>query len=261
MLSLQLNRRGQKADRRKSPVRDRRTRETGDRRRGIDRRWPWMRSVGLAVAMWLGLRVFVVQAFDIPSGSMEGSLMTGDVVFVTKGMFGAAIPGTNRHLPAVREPRLGEILVFHSVEGRWDMVKRMVGEAGDTLEMVDGHLLRNGDAVNEPYAVHTNIRRHAAARERAEMLRWQLPHYIGIDPRKYDPDVQNWGPIVVPQGQYFMLGDNRDDSRDSRYWGFVPRENIIGTPLIVSFSYDQNAKSSWPLLTAIRWDRLLTRPQ
>ena len=250
-----------RADRRRNPARDRRERPTADRRRGFDRRWSWMRSVALATGMWLGLRLFVVQAFDIPSGSMEGTLMTGDVLFVSKATFGAEIPFTHRHLPAVREPRLGEILVFHSTEGHWDMVKRMVGMGGDTIAMADGILYRNGERVIEPYAVHANAARHEGPRGRAMMRAWQLPHYIGYKPARYLPDVQSWGPLVVPAGQYFMMGDNRDDSRDSRYWGFLPREKVIGTPLMVYFSYDPASWHSWPLISAIRWDRLFAQPR
>jgi signal peptidase I len=259
---LSLSRRDRSArDRRENPARDRRGRETADRRSGIDRRWPWKRAVTLAVAMWLGLRVFVVQAFDIPSGSMEGTLMTGDVLFVSKATFGAEIPFTGHHLPAFREPKRGEILVFHATEGPWDMVKRMVAQAGDTIAMAGGTLYRNGVKVHEPYAVHENAHRSENRHARALMRQWQLPHYVGADPASYNPDVQNWGPLLVPAGHYFMMGDNRDDSRDSRYWGFLPRANVIGTPLMVYFSHDPASPHHLPILSAIRWDRLFAQPR
>ena len=114
-----------------------------------------------------------------------------------------------------------------------------------------------GERVIEPYAVHSNVTRREGPRTRAAMRAWQLPYYIGANPARYVPDVQNWGPIVVPAGEYFMMGDNRDESKDSRYWGFLPRRNIIGTPLVVYFSYD----AAYPLLSAIRWDRLFAQPR
>lgn len=246
-------------DRRQNPAPERRARPTADRRRGLDRRWHWTRSLAIAAVAWLTLRLFVVQAFDIPSGSMEGTLMTGDVMFVNKAGFGAEIPFTRFHVPALREPRRGEILVFRSVEGKWDVVKRMVGMPGDTVAMRDGRLIRNGTPVIEPYAVHARPNRSETRRERRLMSKWQAPFYVGGD-SAYLPDVQNWGPLVVPAGHYFMLGDNRDDSRDSRYWGFLPRRNVVGTPSLVYFSYDPASARSMPALTAIRWNRIFARP-
>lgn len=250
------------SDRRQNPVPDRRESARDDRRRGIDRRWAGRaRTAALAVGTWLALRLFVVQAFDIPSGSMEGTLMTGDVMFVSKAGFGAEIPLLHKHLPAFRQPRQGEILVFRSVEGRFDMVKRLVGMPGDTVAMANGHLYRNYERVSESYAVHADSMRSENAATRRMMRAWQLSHYVGGHPRSYAPDVQHWGPLVVPAGSYFMMGDNRDDSRDSRYWGFLPRANVVGSPLVVYYSYDPSSWRALPLLTAIRWDRIFSRPE
>ena len=216
----------------------------------------------MLAGLWLCSRLFLVQAFDIPSGSMSNTLLAGDVMWVGKGMFGAGIPLTRLHLPGFRDPRLDEILVFKSVDGDYDVVKRVVGLPGDTLSMAGGRLVRNGREVSEPFAVHVDRARQESIRIRREMRAWQLPYYVGADPAMYQPDVQHWGPIVVPAGHYFMMGDNRDDSRDSRYWGFLPRENVLGTPLMVYFSYDpvKKAKEHLSLLKTIRWDRLFSRP-
>jgi signal peptidase I len=93
------------------------------------------------------------------------------------------------------------------------------------------------------------------------MRHWQLPHYIGRDTAAYAPDLNNWGPIVVPADSFFMMGDNRDGSYDGRYWGFLPRANVRGRPLIVYYSYDPNTYKPAPYFTNIRWGRLFTTPE
>ena len=222
-----------------------------DRRR--HRRWfsGKMKTIPIALACWLTLRIFILQAFDIPSGSMSNTLQVGDVMMVEKALYGATIPFTTLRLPALREPRRGEILVFRSVEGDFDMVKRLVGVPGDTLQMVNGQLFRNGQRVAEPYTVHIAARRSESGAERLAMRTWQLPFFVGDDKADYHPDVQHWGPIVVPKGDLFMLGDNRDDSRDSRYWGFLPRTNVVGKPWFLSFSMDRSRPG-----LGVRWDRV-----
>jgi signal peptidase I len=92
------------------------------------------------------------------------------------------------------------------------------------------------------------------------MRRWQVSHLVGRDPATYQPDLHDWGPIVVPPDSFFMMGDNRDSSYDGRYWGFLPRLNVRGRPLIVYFSYDKNSYKPLPFLSAIRWGRLLATP-
>ena len=216
-----------------------------------------MKAIPIAIACWLTLRIFLLQAFDIPSGSMSNTLQVGDVMMVEKALYGATVPFTNLHLPALREPRRGEILVFRSVEGDFDMVKRLVGVPGDTLEMVAGRLIRNGHAVAEPYAVHVAGGRSEGAAARIAMRLWQLPYFVGADAGDYRPDVQHWGPLVVPKGSLFLLGDNRDDSRDSRYWGFLPRANVVGKPWFLSFSLDKSRAG----MGTVRWDRLGVEPQ
>ncbi len=210
-----------------------------------------MKAIPIAIAGWLTLRIFILQAFDIPSGSMSNTLQVGDVMMVEKALYGATVPFTTLRLPALREPRRGEILVFHSVEGDFDMVKRLVGVPGDTLQMVNGQLIRNGRHVAEPYAVHIAARRSESVAERTAMRAWQLPFFVGANKGDYHPDVQHWGPLVVPKGELFMLGDNRDDSRDSRYWGFLPRINVVGKPWFLSFSVDRSRPG-----LGVRWNRV-----
>ncbi len=223
--------------------------------------WEWTKSILVALVVWLFLRTFLVEAFRIPSGSMENTLLVGDFLFVNKAVFGAEIPFTGRYLPAVREPVRGDVLVFDSVEEEGlKVVKRLMGMAGDTLQMKAGAVYRNGQLLDEPYAVHQNLAKSEDRANRLKMRRWQIRHLVG-DTTNYAPDLQHWGPIVVPPDSLFMMGDNRENSYDGRYWGFLPRSSVRGTPLIVYYSYDPNI--TWKILrpiTAIRWSRLFSHP-
>ena len=210
--------------------------------------WEWTKSIVVALLVWFLLRTFLVEAFRIPSGSMENTLLIGDFLFVNKALYGAEVPVLHARLPAVREPRRNDILVFDSVEEEGlKVVKRLIGMPGDTLSMEAGQLYRNGQRVDEPYVLHSDPHRSEDPVQR--------------DTATYQPDLQDWGPIVVPADSFFMMGDNRDSSYDGRYWGFLPRANVRGRPLIVYFSYDQNSWKSLPFLTAVRWGRIFTQPK
>jgi signal peptidase I len=224
--------------------------------------WDWTKSIIVALVVWFFLRTFLVEAFRIPSGSMENTLLIGDFLFVNKALYGAEVPIIHTRLPAVREPKRDDILVFDSVEEEGlKVVKRLIGMPGDTLSMENGELFRNGERVHEPYAVHSDPTRSEDPIQRAKMREWQLPHLVQRNPDKYQPDLQEWGPIVVPRDYFFMMGDNRDSSYDGRYWGFLPRKNVRGKPLVVYFSYDPSSWRALPFLTAIRWGRLFTSPE
>jgi signal peptidase I len=224
--------------------------------------WDWAKSIIVALVVWFFLRTFLVEAFRIPSGSMENTLLIGDFLFVNKALYGAEVPIIRTRLPAVREPKRDDILVFDSVEEEGlKVVKRLIGMPGDTLSMENGELFRNGARVNEPYALHSDPTRSEDPIQRAKMREWQLPHLVNRDASAYQPDLQEWGPIVVPPNSYFMMGDNRDSSYDGRYWGFLPRKNVRGKPLVVYFSYDPSSWRALPFLTAVRWSRLFTSPE
>lgn len=221
----------------------------------------WAKSIAIALVVWMVLRTFLIEAFRIPSGSMENTLLVGDFLFVNKALYGAEVPFTGRRLPAVREPKRGDILVFDSVEEEgMKVVKRLIGMPGDTLSMTEGDLYRNGVKVDEPYAIRSDPNKSEEPMQRAKMRQWQVKHLVGRDPATYQPDLHDWGPIVVPPDSFFMMGDNRDSSYDGRYWGFLPRLNVRGRPLIVYFSYDKSSYKPAPFLSAIRWGRLLTTP-
>ena len=219
----------------------------------------WTKSILFAVVAWLILRTFLIEAFRIPTPSMENTLLIGDFLFVNKAVFGPEIPFTGIRLPAVREPRRNDILVFDSVEEDLDVVKRAVGVPGDTLEMRGGDLFRNGARVEEPYAIRSDPSRSESRDMREKMRAWQVKYLAGRDPAAYAPDLHDWGPIVVPAGSYFMMGDNRDESYDGRYWGFLPRNNVRGTPVFVYYSFNAESWRTLPWLTDIRWGRIFDR--
>lgn len=224
--------------------------------------WEWIKSIAVALVVWLFLRTFLLEAFHIPSGSMERTLLVGDVLFVNKAVFGPEIPFLGKRLPAWREPRRSDILVFDSVEDEGlKVVKRLIGMPGDTLEMRAGQLIRNGQAVEEPYAVHDKPSWLGDPGQQEQMRSWQVKYLAGRSAEDYRPDPQNWGPIVVPADSFFMMGDNRDSSYDGRFWGFLPRANVRGTPLVIYFSYNQQSWRPLPILTDIRWRRIFTRPK
>jgi len=167
----------------------------------------WTRSILIAFILFLVIRTSVVEAFKIPTSSMEGTLLVGDFLLVNKAIYGARIPGTDVLLPALAEPERGDVIVFHPPhELEKNYVKRVVGAPADTLH----------------------------------------------------PTRDNWGPIVVPQGRFFVLGDNRDNSEDSRYWGFVTRDQIRGRPWMVYYSFEPSLDVPVSWLSKVRWARLGT---
>ena len=220
--------------------------------------WEWVKSIAVALVIWLVVRSLLVEAFRIPSGSMENTLLIGDFLFVNKTLYGAEIPLTNKHLPPVREPRRLDIVVFRSVEDpRVNVVKRVVGMPGDTLSMKENVLELNGKPVDEPYVIRTDP---ASDPGLPEMRAWQVKYLVGRDAASYRPTLHNWGPVVVPADSFMVMGDNRDNSLDSRYWGFLGRDRIRGRPLMIYYSYNKEGMLPLPFLTAIRWGRIFSAP-
>ena len=218
----------------------------------------WARSLVVAVVGLLFFRTFLLATSVISSGSMEGTLLVGDYLLVNKVALGTTIPFTNARVPGYAEPEYGDIIVFRADHSPGlDLVKRTVGLPGDTLRMEDGVLYRNGTEIDEPY-VRRDPRRPDAGDVR---MLWQREHLIR-DPERseYRPTRDDWGPLVVPRERYFMLGDNRDDSLDSRYWGLVERAKMRGKPFFVYFSYDRDALEPFRVLTAMRPGRIGSRP-
>lgn len=227
-----------------------------------DGAWEWVKSIAIAVVLFLVIRTFFLQAFSIPSGSMEGTLRIGDYLMANNAVFGAPIPFTNLRTPTFRDPEHGDVVVFRPTynDPVIDVVKRVIGEPGDTLQMIDRVVYRNGEALVEPY-VEPNYTPDAPMQLSGwSGYRWHLDALPAtVDRSTYHPTRDNWGPLIVPDGHYFMMGDNRDESLDSRFMGFIPREVIRGKPMFVYFSVDPDVERPFPrLLTAARWDRIGT---
>jgi signal peptidase I len=215
-----------------------------------------MRSLGMALILFLIIRTFIIEAFQIPSGSMERTLLAGDFLFVNKAVYGAQIPGTNARLPGFVRPARGDVIVFeYPKDPSLNYVKRVIAAPGDRVSMRAGQVYVNGVAIDEPY-----VQRKDPLHDNYETkFNWQREFLVGHSPeqrREYHPTRDTWGPLRVPPGKYFVLGDNRDNSEDSRYWGFVDERAVKGQPLVVYFSYDRGTRDAIPWLTDIRWDRL-----
>ncbi len=221
----------------------------------------WDTSIIVAVLIWIVLRSYVIEAFRIPSASMENTLLVGDFLFVNKAIYGGEleIPFTGIRfwrLPGYAEPQRNGIVVFRSVEDSTpdlNIVKRVIGAGGDTLQMAHDTVYRNGRRLDEPYALHLGGAMPDPDFRLQQIRAWQLPYYVGRDAAHYHPTTHDWGPIVVTPGHFFVMGDNRDESYDSRFWGFLPRAHIVGQPLIIYLSV---ANDPW----RIRWNRLLRHP-
>lgn len=234
-----------------------------DARPGAEERpsalWEWAKSFGLALVLFLLIRTFVLQSFYISSGSMRPTLLVGDVLMVNKAAIGAKVPGTAVRLPGWDEPARGEIVIFRPEhDPDTDVVKRVVGLPGDTLEMRDRQLYLNGELHPEPYAIHQEP---AGRDETHPWMTWQYSALLSsVDADSYTPSRDDWGPIRVPDGAYFVMGDNRERSLDSRYWGFLEKRRIEGWVSFLYYSFDPSSVKPLPLLTAIRWDRIGMTP-
>jgi signal peptidase I len=188
------------------------------------------------------LRAHVVEAFRIPGGAMEPTTQIGDFLYVVKW------PSDQRR------PLHGRVVVFDSVdEPGLKVMKRVLGMPGDTLVMRSGKLMRNGQRLQEPYVVHTDPERTEDPIQREKMKQWQIQHLVGRE-ADYAPDVQDWGPVIVPPDSFFALGDNRDASYDSRYYGYVPFTSVIGRPSVIYFSFEPTGPGS--VLSRVRWNRV-----
>jgi signal peptidase I len=213
-------------------------------------------SVLGALLLWAAVRSFLVQVYGITTGSMAGTLLPGDYVVTSNTAFGPSIPFTRLHLPALREPRHGEVVVYRPAgyEPVVDVIKRVIGVPGDTVEMRGRVVYRNGRRLAEPYAdsSYTPDRPMAeAGPQNAAWHRLALP--AGLSAEGYHPTRDSWGPLVVPEDHYLMLGDDRDESVDSRYTGFVPRSEIRGKVYLIYYSGEVGARGARP---RPRWERI-----
>ena len=190
--------------------------------------WEYTKAVVTALILALFIRAYFIQAFKIPSGSMIPTLQIGDHILVNKFIYGTKIPFSDNRVLVFRKPRRGDIIVFKYPEDpSRDFIKRVIAVEGDVIESRNKVIYVNGNPANEPYTQHTDT----ALKPR------------GIEPR------DNFGPYIVPKEKLFMMGDNRDQSYDSRYWGYVDMKEIRGEALIIYWSWD--GKKHWPRLERI----------
>jgi signal peptidase I len=205
--------------------------------------WDTVRSLLVVLAAVLGIRTFVAEATVIPTGSMESTILIGDHVFLNKLLYGPEIPYTSWRLPVLRQIHRGDIVAFHYPRNPSVMfVKRVIAQAGDVVKIVHKQVYVNGKPLYEPYVqldpanMMPLVVNFPPSVEEVQTI----PAYGGLDaawaremPNYIRPDG-----LHVPQGYFFAMGDNRDNSLDSRFWGFVPDENVVGEPLFVYWSYD-----------------------
>jgi signal peptidase I len=219
--------------------------------------WENFKQFFIAIILALIIKTSVVEAYKIPTASMEDTLLIGDFLLANKFIYGARLPIVDWRLPAIRDPKRGDVVIFiYPEDGKTKFIKRCVGLPGDTILVQNKQLYVNG----EPFA--------------------NPPHSKFIDnstqPENQSGDRRfNFGPYIVPQKSYFMMGDNRDNSSDSRFWGTVPQELILGEAMLVHWSWDDAAyvspsiKSNDPLsvprvflfnarhfFEKVRWGRL-----
>ena len=178
-------------------------------------------AIAIAVVLALFIRTFVVQAFKIPSGSMKPTLLVGDHILVNKFIYGIKIPFTDKTLIDLGRPKRGDVVVFkYPLDTKKDYIKRVIGLPGDRIELINKQLNVNGQVSDDPhakYSLHGNLR--------------------------------NFGPVVVPDQHLFVMGDNRDESSDSRVWGFVPLSYLKGKAFLIYWSWDSRK-------FGLRWGRL-----
>jgi signal peptidase I len=188
-------------------------------------------AIAIAILLALVIRTLVVQAFTIPSGSMMDTLLVGDYILVNKFLYGPELPFTEAHVPGLRDPARGDIIVFkYPQDEKRDFIKRIVAGPGETVQIRGQQVFVNGRVLREPYTKKVEPPLPAGGQA-----------YCGY--------AYGCEPTVVPANSYFVMGDNRDNSQDSRYWGFVKRDKIKGKAFLIYWSWDSDRH--W-----LRWWRL-----
>ena len=188
----------------------------------------YVEAIIIAILIALFLRTFVVQAFKIPSRSMVPTLLVGDHLLVNKFIYGVKIPFLRKTLIPVTDPQRGDIIVFIYPQDRSkDFIKRVIGVGGDTIEIKNKNIFLNGKEYTDAHGIYSD----------------NVIYPGTIQPR------DNFGPVTVPRGALFVMGDNRDESADSRYWGFVDLKDVEGKAMIIYWSWNREE-------TNVRWGRL-----
>ncbi len=185
-------------------------------------------AIAIAIVLALFIRAFIIQAFKIPSGSMKQTLQIGDHLLVNKFIYGIKMPFTMTTIIPFNNPKRGDIVVFKFPEDpKKDFIKRVVGVTGDVIEIIDKQVYLNHQPLNHDHGIHMD----------------DIVYPGGVQPR------DNMNPVVVPENSLFVMGDNRDHSYDSRFWGFVHLDDVKGKALIIYWSWDKDK-------FGVRWDRI-----
>ena len=190
-------------------------------------------AIAVAIVLALFIRTFIVQAFKIPSGSMKNTLLIGDHILVNKFIYGVKIPFWEKTVIPIKDPKRGDIVVFKFPEDPdKDFIKRVIGAAGDVVKIRNKRVFVNGKPLNHDHGIYTD------------------PHSFPMSVQPRD----NFGPVTVPENSLFVMGDNRDHSYDSRFWGFVDLRDVRGKAFIIYWSWNKDNSRSF--LNYVRWGRL-----
>ncbi len=227
---------------RSSPSDDESARLTPPVEKKKEARREFFEAIIFALILALFIRTFVVQAFKIPSGSMIPTLLIGDHILVNKFIYGIPIPFTEKKLIEFKQPARGEVVVFRfPLEPNKDFIKRVVGTPGDVVQMENGRLLVNGDAVpmipKNDYSYKEHPDGEPIEFELYDEVLGDHPHPV-IYTKYFPMSRRSFGPVTVPEGEIFVMGDNRDNSNDSRAWGFVDISAVRGRAINIYWSWD-----------------------
>jgi len=191
----------------------------------------YVEPIFIAVLIALLIRTLFLQAFKIPSGSMEPTLRIGDYLLVNEFIYGIRIPYTGIRLFPYEKPKRGDVIVFiYPVDPSKDFIKRVIGTEGERVQILHDKIYINDKPIPDPWG-----------------------HFKKEGPMEHLRGTQNFGPVVVPKDSFFVMGDNRDNSADSRFWGFVPIKDVLGKAFIIYFSWNRQAEN---LLDEVRWPRI-----
>jgi signal peptidase I len=191
----------------------------------------YLEPIVLAVLIALFVRTFIIQAFKIPSGSMEPTLLVGDYLLVNKFIYGIKIPFTETKVFRFENPQRGDIIVFpFPKDPSKDFIKRVIGMGGEKVEIIESKIYINDRPIPDPWG-----------------------HFEKIISAEYIQRIENFGPVFVPEDSLFVMGDNRNNSEDSRFWGFLRVNSVVGKAFILYFSWNPHAENLW---NTIRWSRI-----
>jgi signal peptidase I len=188
-------------------------------------------TIVIAILIALFIRTFIVQAFDIPSGSMKPTLLPGDYILVNKFIYGIRIPFVGSKLFSFKEPKRSDVIVFiYPKDPSKDFIKRVIGVQGETVQIIEGKIYVNNTLIPDPWG-----------------------YFDKKEPPGFIEAVENFGPVVVPDRALFVMGDNRNNSEDSRFWGVLPLDNVLGKAFLIYFSWNSKAENP---TDKVRWSRI-----